>query len=179
MSENRKCVNCRHNIRKEKPSGNIECVCEITNSHIGYVKCFEGWCRHWAKQKDGKEAKFVFVDDFHTVELTEETIKSLEELRQKIYDKLGISQDYFTSHHIGTYLARDMQLPAIIKKNEKVWQENLEMLQDGILGDVNSPKTLLRYWKLQAEAHYPCAVENVRYFEDVVRKENENAQNKG
>ena len=64
MSENRKCVNCRHNIRKEKPSGNIECVCEITNSHIGYVKCFEGWCRHWANQKsDGKEAKFVVIDD--------------------------------------------------------------------------------------------------------------------
>lgn len=55
MSENRKCVNCRHNIRKEKPSGNIECVCEITNEHIGYVKCFEGWCKHWAKQKiDGE-----------------------------------------------------------------------------------------------------------------------------
>lgn len=51
MSENRKCVNCRHNIRKEKPSGNIECVCEITNEHIGYVKCLEGWCRHWAKDK--------------------------------------------------------------------------------------------------------------------------------
>jgi hypothetical protein len=66
MSEKRKCVNCRHNIRKEKPSGNIECVCEITNEHIGYVKCFEGWCRHWAKQKDGKEAKMLVVDEIHT-----------------------------------------------------------------------------------------------------------------
>lgn len=126
---------------------------------------------------DGKEAKFLFVDDLHTVELTEETIKNLEELRQIIYDKFGISKEYFTSHHIGTYLARDMQLPAIIKKNEKVWQENLEMLQDGILGDVNSPKTLLRYWKLQAEAHYPSAEENVQYFEEMVRKESENAEN--
>jgi hypothetical protein len=144
------------------------------------VKCFEGWCRHWARQEDGKEAKFVFVDDFHTVELSEQTIKSLEELQQMIYDKCGVPQEKFTSHNVGSnFLARDMQLPAIIKKNEKAWQENLEMLQDGFLGDVNSPKTLLRYWKLQADAHYPCAEENVRYFEEMVRKENENAENKG
>lgn len=65
MSENRKCVNCRHNIRKEKLSGNIECVCEITNEHIGYAECFEGWCRHWAKQKplnDEELAKIKFED---------------------------------------------------------------------------------------------------------------------
>jgi hypothetical protein len=61
MSENRKCVNCRHNIRKEKPSGNIECVCEITNTHIGYVECFEHWCRHWAKDTaDGKTIKELY-----------------------------------------------------------------------------------------------------------------------
>ena len=65
MSEKRKCVNCRHNIRKEKPSGNIECMCEITNTHIGYVKCFEGWCRHWAKRKpptDEELARIKFED---------------------------------------------------------------------------------------------------------------------
>jgi hypothetical protein len=124
---------------------------------------------------DGKEAKFIFVDDFHTVDLTEKTIEHLEELRQMIYDKCGVSQEKFTSQNDRTYLARDMQIPAIIKKNEKVWQENLKMLQDGVLGDVNSPKTLLRYWKLQAEAGYPLAKENVRYFEDMVRKESGNA----
>lgn len=68
---------------------------------------------------DGKEAKFLFLDDFNTVELTEQTTKKLEELRQMIYDKFGVSQEKFTSHNVGTYLARDMQLPAIIKKNEK------------------------------------------------------------
>ena len=65
MRENRKCVNCRHNIRKENPNGNIECVCEITNEHIGYVKCFDGWCRHWAKKKsltDEELAKIKFED---------------------------------------------------------------------------------------------------------------------
>ena len=128
MSENRKCVNCRHRIIGE----NCSSKCEIDGHYISYGECFMGWCKHWARQKDGNESKFVVIDDLHTLDLTEETIKCLEELRQMIYDKCGISKEYFTSHHIGTYLARDMQLPAIIKKNEKVWQENLEMLQDGI-----------------------------------------------
>lgn len=51
------------------------------------------------------------------------------------------------------------------------WEKNLEALKSGALGDVNSPETLLRYWKAQAEAGYPYAEENVRYFEEMVRKE--------
>ena len=133
MSQNRKCVNCRHNIRKEKPSGNIQCVCEITNSHIGYVKCFEGWCRHWAKQKDGKEAKFIIVDELDRMEQT------------------------------------------ALKGKQDVWLRNLTSLIMGEFGiDTSLPKTLLSYWKAQAEADYPCAEENVRYFEDMVRKESGN-----
>ena len=84
MSENRKCVNCRHNIRKEKPSGNIECVCEITNEHIGYVKCFDGWCRHWAKQKDGKEAKFLILDDLHDTKVAD--FSKLEGIGKQWYE---------------------------------------------------------------------------------------------
>lgn len=72
MREKRKCVNCRHNIRKEKPSGNIECVCEITNAHIGYVDCFEHWCRHWAK--DNK--LFVCPDQEEKLEIELVPIKS-------------------------------------------------------------------------------------------------------
>lgn len=45
--------------------------------------------------------------------------------------------------------------------------------------DTNSPETLLAYWKEKAEAGYPLAEENVRYFEEMVIKENENAENKG
>lgn len=131
MSEERKCVNCRHNIRKEKPSGNIECVCEITNEHIGYVKCFEGWCRHWAKDtENGNEVKFIVIDELDRMEQT------------------------------------------ALKGRQDVWLRNLTSLKMGEFGiDKNSPKTLLAYWKAQAEAGYPCAEENVRYFEDMVRKE--------
>ena len=74
MSENRKCVNCRHNIRKEKPSGNIECVCEITNEHIGYVKCFEHWCRHWAKDN----RLFVCPDEAEELELKVTDLENTE-----------------------------------------------------------------------------------------------------
>ena len=56
--------------------------------------------------------------------------------------------------------------------NER-WEKNLEMLKSGSLGDVNSPKTLLKYWQMQERAGYPNASENVKYFEDMVRKESE------
>ena len=46
MSE-RKCVNCRHrtldSLRRSR--------CEIDGHYIGYLECFDGWCRHWAKDK--------------------------------------------------------------------------------------------------------------------------------
>ena len=132
MSENRKCVNCRHNIRIEKPSGNIKCVCEITNSHIGYVKCFEGWCKHWAKQKDGKEAKFIAVDEFDRMEQT------------------------------------------ALKGKQDVWLRNLTSLKRGEFGNPEKFETMVAYWKAQAEAGYPLAEENVRYFEEMARKEREN-----
>ena len=44
----RKCVNCRHNIRISKRTY-IETRCEIDNHYIGYVENFEHWCKHWAK----------------------------------------------------------------------------------------------------------------------------------
>ena len=51
------------------------------------------------------------------------------------------------------------------------WEKNMEMLNSGALGDVNSPETLLRYWQMQAKAGYPLASENVKYFEEMVRHE--------
>lgn len=53
------------------------------------------------------------------------------------------------------------------------WEKNLEMLKSGALGDETSPNTLLIYWRMQESAGYPNASENVRYFEDLVRKEYE------
>ena len=46
------CCNCRHNIRTGK-IGERECYCEIDGHYIGYIACFEGWCKHWAT--DAKE----------------------------------------------------------------------------------------------------------------------------
>lgn len=51
------------------------------------------------------------------------------------------------------------------------WEKNLEMLKSGALGDSASPKTLLRYWQMQENAGYPNAMENVKYFKDMVNKE--------
>ena len=62
MSENRKCVNCRHRILNEATTSN---KCEIDGHRIDYAECFDGWCRHWAKQKpltDEELAKIKFED---------------------------------------------------------------------------------------------------------------------
>lgn len=49
MSE-RKCVNCGHNIRSEATDGSGSvCNCAIDGHYIGYVECFEHWCRRWCK----------------------------------------------------------------------------------------------------------------------------------
>lgn len=47
---NRCCCNCRHDIRVWEGE---HCTnhCEIDGHYIGYIQCFEGRCRHWAKDK--------------------------------------------------------------------------------------------------------------------------------
>ena len=50
---NRVCCNCRHNIRTG--DGFASCHCEIDGHYIGYVACFDDWCRHWAS--DEREQK--------------------------------------------------------------------------------------------------------------------------
>lgn len=49
-------------------------------------------------------------------------------------------------------------------QRQQLWQENLENLRSGALGDVSDAATLLRYWQCQERAHYPFARENVEYF---------------
>lgn len=58
--------------------------------------------------------------------------------------------------------------------DEFAWERNLEKLHIGAFGDASSPKALLEYWKAQELAGYPYAEENVRYFEEMVRKESGN-----
>ena len=45
------CCNCRHNIRIVGHR-RIKCHCEVTNKNMGYVQVMEGWCKHWAKEKE-------------------------------------------------------------------------------------------------------------------------------
>jgi len=45
------CCNCRHHIRT--CDDGVHCIshCEIDGHYIGYVECFEGWCKRWAKER--------------------------------------------------------------------------------------------------------------------------------
>lgn len=49
------CCNCRHNKRYQDKSGMIRCECEVSGKRLGYVQVMDGWCRHWAKEKEDKE----------------------------------------------------------------------------------------------------------------------------
>ena len=46
----RVCCNCGNNERVKEPHG-IECYCSIDGHRIGYVECFEHWCRRWKKNR--------------------------------------------------------------------------------------------------------------------------------
>ena len=47
------------------------------------------------------------------------------------------------------------------------WEKNLEHLMSGGFGDTIHAETLLNYWYAQADAGYPGASENVKYFEEM------------
>ena len=82
---------------------------------------------------DGKEARFIVIDEFYRMEQTS------------------------------------------LKGRQDMWLRNITSLKMGEFGiDTKSAETLLKYWKAQADAGYPYAEENVRYFEDIVRKESGN-----
>ena len=46
----RVCCNCGNNKRIEEPDG-INCYCSIDGHRIGYIECFEHWCRRWKKDR--------------------------------------------------------------------------------------------------------------------------------
>ena len=60
------------------------------------------------------------------------------------------------------------------KSKQAIWEKNMKKLKNGKFGELgSSPKcfeTLSRYWKAQAEADYPLAVENMNYFENLLRE---------
>lgn len=50
----RVCCNCGNNIRSGEPA-HIECHCAIDGHYIGYVACFEHWCRRWKRDRTWDE----------------------------------------------------------------------------------------------------------------------------
>lgn len=48
IEKQRVCCNCRRNKRVEE-KGHTNCYCEIDGHYIGYVECFECWCKYWAR----------------------------------------------------------------------------------------------------------------------------------
>lgn len=40
------CCNCGNRVLRECNS-----YCKIDGNYISYVMCFEGWCKHWCKDK--------------------------------------------------------------------------------------------------------------------------------
>lgn len=55
------CCNCRrrklvvefYGVNRERVVGDY---CEVTKKPINYVQVHEGWCRHWAKEKEKEGA---------------------------------------------------------------------------------------------------------------------------
>lgn len=52
------CCNCANNIRVKGENGLVAYnECAVDGHRIGYIECFEGWCRRWKKDHyfDGME----------------------------------------------------------------------------------------------------------------------------
>ena len=55
----RVCCNCGNNIRTEDEKGHIKCHCKIDGHYIGYVECFDGWCRRWRKDRKWDDERSI------------------------------------------------------------------------------------------------------------------------
>ncbi|MBE6689835.1 MAG: hypothetical protein E7590_00955 [Ruminococcaceae bacterium] len=56
-------------------------------------------------------------------------------------------------------------------QREVLWQLNQQNFSAGVYGDPAQIGTLLRYWQMQEQAHYPHARENVEYFTELLERE--------
>ena len=46
------CLNCRHYI-----SILNQMFCEVDKHYIGYVESYEGWCKHWSRERREDERR--------------------------------------------------------------------------------------------------------------------------
>lgn len=53
MEEHKRvCCNCGNNIRVRDSEDNfVRCECAIDGRYIGYIECFEHWCRRWKRDR--------------------------------------------------------------------------------------------------------------------------------
>ena len=54
----RVCCNCGNNIRIKDEKGIVtHCECAVDGHYIGYVACFEHWCRRWKRDRKWDEER--------------------------------------------------------------------------------------------------------------------------
>lgn len=54
IEKQRVCCNCGNCDRVEE-KGHTNTYCAIDGHYIGYIECFEGWCRRWRKDRKWDE----------------------------------------------------------------------------------------------------------------------------
>ncbi len=134
-----------------------------------------------------KEAAYADIDrlifEFTLAYADEEKRVSYRDAYGRLHESCFNRYDFlFFDEKRGRFIYDDAYLFATDKnggveqQREALWSKNLENLKAGTLGDPHDPVTLLRYWQNQERAHYPYAKENVEYFSDVLKKENEKGE---
>ncbi len=134
-----------------------------------------------------KEAAYADIDrlifEFTLAYADEEKRVSYRDAYGRLHESCFNRYDFlFFDERRGRFVYDDAYLFAtdknggIEQQREALWSKNLENLRAGTLGDPHDPVTLLRYWQNQERAHYPHARENVEYFSDVLKKENEKGE---
>ena len=84
------------------------------------------------------------------------------------YDFLEYDEDTHAWYYDDRYLfSVDLNGGTDVQR-EVLWQLNLQNLQAGVYGNPAEVGTMLRYWQMQEQAHYPYARENVEYFKALV-----------
>ena len=134
-----------------------------------------------------KEAAYADIDrlifEFTLAYADEEKRVSYRDAYGRLHESCFNRYDFlFLDERSGRFLYDDAYLFAtdknggIEQQREALWSRNLENLRAGTLGDPGDPVTLLRYWQNQERAHYPYARENVEYFSDVLKNQEERGE---
>jgi hypothetical protein len=128
---------------------------------LAYCRLYELIFRHYLAFSDGPR-RLSYRDSLGQVSFSE--FNRYDFIEQ---DKRG---NYY---YDDSYLFSVEIQPETEFQSESLWETNLTNLERGTLGDKTSYHTLLRYWQLQDKANFPNARENVEYFRDLIKKENE------